>query len=189
MPDPPRRPVLLGPLLILGVYVPVLGVAVLWSALAGSLDSWLGPPSAWIGDVLLGLGCGLLVVAGSAALVTYSTAYRRLADAMAGIIGPAGWPAVVLAAVASGVAEECLFRGAVQSTLGLVLASLLFAACHLVPDRRFLPWTAFALLAGLGLGALFLWRESLVAPIVAHFTINLINLKMLARRAVKQAPG
>jgi hypothetical protein len=186
MPDPPRRPLLLRPLLILAVYLPLLGVGVLWSALAGSLDAWLGPPGGWAADALLGLGCGLMVVAGSAAAVAYSTAYRRLADVMAGFIGPARWPAVVLAAVASGVAEECLFRGAVQPTLGLVLASVLFAACHFVPDRRFAPWTVFALAAGFGLGALFAWRGSLVAPVVAHFTINLINLKMLARRAARR---
>jgi len=174
--------------LILAVYVPVLGVGVVWSTLAGTLDGWFGPVSGWVADGLLGMGCGFLVVAVSAALVSTSRPFRRLADAMAAIIGPAGWPAVVIAAVASGVAEECLFRGAVQSSLGLVLASLLFAACHLVPDRRFLPWTAFALLAGLGLGGLYAWRGSLVAPVVAHFTINLINLRMLARRSARLGP-
>jgi len=59
-----------------------------------------------------------------------------------------------------------------------------FAACHFLPDRRFLPWTAFALAAGLGLGALFEWRDSLVAPVTAHFTVNLVNLRLLSRRAV-----
>ncbi len=183
-PKPPRRRVsLLRPTLILGVYLPVLGAGALWSALAGSLDGWFGPPQSWPADILLGLGCGLLVVAVSAALVAYSRAYRRLADAMAAIIGPARWPAVAVAAVASGVAEECLFRGAAQASLGIVLATVLFALCHLVPDRRFLPWTLFALVVGAGLGALFLWRGSLVAPITAHACVNLINLRILARRA------
>ncbi len=168
----------------------MLGIGLVWSALAGSLDGWFAAPGTWAADLLLGIGCGLLVVAFSSALVAYSTAYRRLADAMAAIIGPAGWPAVAVAALASGVAEECLFRGAAQSSLGLVLASLIFGLCHLVPDRRFLPWTAFALAAGVGLGALYLWRDSLVAPIAAHATLNLVNLRMLALRAaaLKGAP-
>lgn len=186
MPEParpPRRVSLLRPILILGVYLPVLGVGVLWSVLAGSLDGWFGPPGTWLADLLLGIGCGLVVVALSAALVAYSASYRRLADAMAAIIGPARWPAVALAAAASGVAEECLFRGAVQPTVGIVVATVVFGLCHLVPDRRFLPWTAFALVVGAGLGALFLWRESLVAPIAAHATVNLINLRVLALRA------
>ena len=44
---------------------------------------------------------------------------------------------------------------------------------------------AFALVAGLGLGGLFLWRGSLVAPVLAHFTINLVNLRLLSRRAAR----
>lgn len=172
---------------MLGIYVPALGVAALWSYLAGSLGGWLpsgeGWPVAAAMDVALGAGAGLITVGLTAMLIRYLPAFARLADTMADVIGPVGWTTVVVSAVASSVAEECLFRGAVQPTTGWILASVVFAACHFLPDRRFLPWTAFALAAGFGLGALFDWRGSLVAPVMAHFTVNLINLRLLARRA------
>jgi len=170
------------PFIILAVYGPVLGVALAWSLLAGTLDGWLAREH--LASMLaFGVAVGLIIVTFSAAAERVFVAYARLADRMADIIGPLDWPVILLAATASSVAEECLFRGAVQATLGLVPATLLFAACHLVPDRRFLPWTAFALAAGLVLGVLFEWSGSLAAPIAAHFTVNAINLTLLARRA------
>lgn len=168
---------------MLGVYLPILGVGASWSALTGTLGGWWGDPASVLAELLLGIGCGLGVVAISSALVAWSGVFRRLADAMAGIVGPSSWPAVIVAALASGVAEECLFRGAMQASWGWILASLVFGACHVVPDRRFAPWSAFALAAGFGLGALFAWRGSLIAPVAAHATVNLINLRMLAVRA------
>lgn len=172
---------------MLGIYLPVLGVAALWSYLAGSLDGWLPSGDGWpvttAVDVALGVGAGLVTVALTALLIEYVPVFARLADAMAGVIGPVGWPTIIVSAAASSVAEECLFRGAVQPTVGWLLASILFGACHFLPDRRFLPWTAFAVAAGFGLGALFQWRGTLVAPVLAHFTVNLINLRLLARRA------
>jgi len=167
---------------VLAVYLPVLAVGVAWSAVAGTLGGWFG--AAWPADLALGAGCGLAVVAITALLIRLWSPFARLADTMAAVIGPAGWGTVVVAACASSLAEECLFRGAVQPTLGLPITAVVFAACHFLPDRRFLPWTAFALAAGLGLGALFEWRDSLVAPVTAHFTVNLVNLRLLSRRAV-----
>jgi len=93
------------------------------------------------------------------------------------------WPVVLLAAAASAIGEECLFRGALQTTVGLIPAALIFALCHILPDRRAWPWTLFALAAGFGLGALYEWRGGLAAPIMAHFVVNGINLRVLSRRA------
>lgn len=173
---------LVRPSLLALVYIPILGVAVVWSALAGTLGGWLGPASRVLPDLGIGIGFGLAVVAATAALVRFVPSYARLADLMAGILGQMSWPAVVLAAVLSSVAEESLFRGAVQPNAGLWLAAVVFAACHFVPDRRFLPWTVFALAAGIGLGWLFEWRGSLVAPVSAHFTVNVINLRLVSMR-------
>ena len=170
---------------MLAVYTPVLVIGVVWSLVAGTLDRWIG--EGWPADLALGVLCGLGVVAITALLIRVAPPFERLADVMAGVIGPAGWAAILVAAVASSVAEECFFRGAVQSTAGLWITSAVFAACHFLPDRRFLPWTVFALAAGLGLGALFEWRESLVAPVMAHFTVNFVNLGLLSRRVAGRA--
>jgi len=171
--------------LIVAVYLPLLGLALAWSGFQGTLGGWIGPASGVPTDVLLGVAAGLGVVVLTAVLVAVSRRFERLAELMARLTGPMSWPVIALAAAASSVAEEAFFRGAVQGSFGLVAASLVFALCHAVPDRRYLPWTAFALVAGLGLGGLFLWRGSLVAPVLAHFTINLVNLRLLSRRAAR----
>ena len=88
---------------------------------------------------------------------------------------------VVLAAV-SAIAEEALFRGALQPHLGWVGASLLFGLAHFAPRRDLLPWTGFAVLAGFVLGALFEVTGNLIAPVVAHFAINAVNLRRLGVR-------
>ena len=103
---------------------------------------------------------------------------RALAEA----VGPVSVPNLVLLALASGLAEEMLFRGALQPRVGLVLASLLFGCVHFVPRREFLPWTVFAILAGLLFGAIFEWTGNLIAPVVAHILVNGVNLPLLMRR-------
>jgi len=165
------------------VYTPLFVVGAAWSLVAGTLDGWIG--GAWVVDLALGVLAGAGVVALTSLLIWVAPPFARLADVMSAVIGPAGWGTVLVAAAASSVAEECLFRGAIQPTLGLWITSAVFAACHFLPDRRFLPWTVFALAAGLGLGALFDWRGSLVAPVAAHFTVNFVNLRLLALRAGK----
>ena len=67
--------------------------------------------------------------------------------------------------------------------VGLGWASLLFGLMHLGPDRAWLPWTGFAVVMGLGFGALYILTGGLWAPIVAHVVINGVNLPRLARRS------
>jgi membrane protease YdiL (CAAX protease family) len=103
-----------------------------------------------------------------------------------------------LLASASAIGEEALFRGFLQPWLGwlvatrllgrpdatpvagIVLASLLFGGLHAPVVRELRPWTAFAIVLGLVFGCLFEWSGSLLAPVVAHFTINFLNLRRIA---------
>ena len=107
---------------------------------------------------------------------------EELARAMGAALGPISTPNAILLAFASGMAEEMLFRGALQPRVGLVLASLLFGCVHFVPSRIFLPWTVFAVGVGGLLGVLFQWTGNLVAPVAAHILVNAINLPLLIRR-------
>ncbi len=68
-------------------------------------------------------------------------------------------------------------------------ASLLFGLAHFVPRRELLPWTAFTLAAGFGLGALYEVTGNLVAPVVAHFGVNAVNLRLLTRRNFGTPPA
>ncbi len=137
---------------------------------------------AWTRDLFLGVASALFLIGVSDVMTRRTEWGDKLARAMAAALGPLSIPNAVLLAFASGFAEELFFRGALQPRAGLVLASLLFGCVHFVPQRAFLPWTAFAIVAGFGFGALFLYTGNLLAPIVAHTLVNAINLPLLVRR-------
>ncbi len=105
---------------------------------------------------------------------------RALAQRLAEILGPLSGAQVVVLALASGLAEEAFFRGALQPRVGLVIASLLFGLAHLVPRRELAPWAGFAALAGVLLGALFDYTGNLLAPAIAHVLVNGVNLRWLS---------
>lgn len=83
--------------------------------------------------------------------------------------------------IASGLAEELLFRGALQPIAGWALTSLAFGLLHVGPRRTFLPWTVWAVAMGLVLGAIFEATGSLAGPLAAHVAINTVNLRTVAR--------
>ena len=135
---------------------------------------------------MLDTGLGLAVAAATIALSRKITECTRWGDAMgralAELLGERSVRDCMLLAVASGVAEEAFFRGALQPAVGWLPASLIFGLVHFAPKRELLPWTGFALCAGLLLGALFEFTGNLVAPIVAHVGINAVNLRRLVVR-------
>jgi len=144
------------------------------------LRLFLDPAPAHLGaDAAAGAACGLALLAGWQALRRLTPAARGLEDRLGEIVG--GLPpsrAVALAAM-SGFSEELFFRGAVQGAVGWFAASLLFALLHAGPGPAFRLWTLFALGAGMLFGGLMLWRGNLLAPVLAHFLVNAINLLRL----------
>ena len=87
---------------------------------------------------------------------------------------------LALIALAAGVGEEALFRGAIQGgvahlatpTVGLVGASLLFGLAHLITRT----YAALAALVGVYLGSLYLLSGNLLVPIVVHATYDFAAL-------------
>lgn len=144
---------------------------------------------AWGRDVSLGAACAVALIVASDWITRRTGWGEDLARAMGRALGPLSTPSAVLLACASGFAEEAFFRGALQPRVGLLLASLLFGCVHFVPQRVFLPWTGFAIGAGLLFGVLFEWTGNLVAPIVAHTLVNAVNLPLLVRRYGAGADG
>lgn len=134
-----------------------------------------GPlPSLVLGVLVASLTVGLTRV------LTERTAWARaLRVEFRAILRGAGPLDVALLALASGTAEELFFRGALQPWLGLLVASLAFGLVHLGPSRVFWPWTAWALVMGLVLGALTWATGSVVGAIVAHVAINWLNLRFI----------
>src|SRR5919112_1483796 len=81
------------------------------------------------------------------------------------LVDGAASTSLVLVAIFSGVGEEAFFRGALQQEFGLVVASVLFGLAHIGPDRRYLVWTAWAVLAGFVFGYLYETSGGLLAPL------------------------
>lgn len=135
-------------------------------------------------DVALGAGAGLLVVLASR-LMDWAFAWARtLGDNLKRLLGELDGTRILVLAVASSIGEEMLFRGLLQPALGLHLSSLIFGLLHKGPDKTYLPWTIMAVGMGYAFGLMFFYTGSLLAPILAHFTINYFNLHALARREV-----
>lgn len=85
---------------------------------------------------------------------------------------------VLLFSLLAALPEEMLFRGAVQTSLGLLAAAVIFGALHALTRLYFIYATG----AGLLLGALYLLSGSLWLPIGAHFAIDLVMFLLLLQR-------
>jgi uncharacterized protein len=154
--------------------------AVLWSALRG-FDLRLAGDSLALS---LALGAVTAVVTVSLGLLAYRLlpALRQIAGELAPrLVDGADFGSLILVSVFSGVGEETFFRGAVQQEFGIVVASLLFGLVHVGPDRRFLLWTLWAVLAGFLFGGLYDLTGGLLAPILAHAAHNAATLLLWKR--------
>ena len=88
----------------------------------------------------------------------------------------------------SGVAEEFFFRGAMMAALGPTLATFIFAALHWPVNKAFAIWPVFALSAGVILALEGILTRvppapvGLIAPMLTHVTVNLLNLWRITDR-------
>ena len=145
-------------------------VAVVWARLRGI-------PLAW-GDVTFGVWVG---VAAAVALGLANWYLLRRAPEIAGIgairrlyhgslkpmFGGITAGDVVVISVAAGVGEELLFQGVVQPEVGLVPASLIFGLLH-TGGSGTLAFGCWVAMMGGVLGALAVWTDGLLAPVIAH---------------------
>jgi hypothetical protein len=136
----------------------------------------------------LGVAIALAVVLGTRHLVrtrVWAESLHRELRPMARALGPAAIP---WAALASGIGEELLFRGALvpaasavfhSVAVGVLASSVLFGVLHQTRGRGRITWIVFAAIMGLVFAALFVLTGSLLGPIVAHVAINAWNLRFL----------
>ena len=145
--------------------------AAVWCGLRGMELPVFGPRPA--AGMLLGLATAAGTVALSLLAYRLIPITRKLAEELApSIVDPIDRAGLVLLALFSGVGEEAFFRGAVQQEFGILVASVVFGLAHVGPDRRFLLWTAWAVLAGVLFGFLFEATGGLLAPVAAHAAHN-----------------
>ena len=172
------------------IFYGVLGcAALLWRMAPTPGDSILypvmgGADAAFSGTTSLGIGVfvGLLTIAAGELLTEYTNLGEGLADLVGETLAGVRVPEAILLALASGLAEEMLFRGALQPTVGLVWASVIFGVCHFVPRRDLILWSVYAVVMGFVFGLLFEWTGHLAAPVAAHTVVNAVNLPRLAKR-------
>lgn len=69
----------------------------------------------------------------------------------------------------AGLAEEMLFRGAIQAKFGIVAASIIFGLLHFITPA----YCIIATIMGFYLGFLFQYYDSLLIPIQLHFIYDL----------------
>jgi membrane protease YdiL (CAAX protease family) len=153
------------------------GESIFHPSVAAAETAW--SPLAAIG---LGVFVGIAAIAVSEALTHWSELGEALADLLGEGVAGLSIADGILLALASGIAEEMFFRGALQPAVGLFWASLVFGACHFMPRRELALWSVFAVAIGLTFGALFEWTGQLAAPIAAHVIVNAVNLPRLGRR-------
>jgi membrane protease YdiL (CAAX protease family) len=168
-------------------YLPMLAIALVWSALADDALPYASPEAAragvdWLRDPAAGAAAAALAIALSQWLTRGTQWGERMGCFLGHVLGRLDWRRCLLLAALSGVAEETLFRGMLQPRIGLVAASLLFGLVHFVPRRELLPWTLMSIAAGFLLGWLFDATGNLIAPVVAHAGINAVNLRFIAQR-------
>lgn len=149
-------------------------------------------PSAWFVDIALGLATAGLWVLLWGVLEQKVAAARKLQDRFAEILGELTPSEALGLALLSGFGEELLFRGAIQGSIGIFWATVLFASLHAGPGRDMQVWGLTALVAGAWLGGLTIWRDNLSAAIVAHTVFNAAGLLRISRearsRAVPESP-
>ncbi len=134
----------------------------------------------WLWSLCIGAGVGLIMVALSRALSHHFDWAGRLTDEFRSLLGDLRARDALLIAALSSMAEELLFRALLQPALGLFVAAAVFGLMHVGPNRNFVPWTIMAFVAGLAFGLLTLWTGSVLAAVIAHFTVNYLNLRYLA---------
>jgi membrane protease YdiL (CAAX protease family) len=168
-------------------YAGLLAVALFWTFLADRslffADSQMGQarldPTR---DLFAGLLAAGVVILLSDRITRMTRWGEELGRELGALLGRLTLMQCIALGLMSGIAEEALFRGALQPAIGLVGASLLFGLAHFVPRRELLPWTGFTLAAGFLLGILYDATGNLLAPIVAHVVINAVNLRILTLR-------
>jgi membrane protease YdiL (CAAX protease family) len=142
-------------------------------------------------DVALGVGIGLVVVAASRLLDRWFEWSRAMSRQFKEILGAIRPIDTAVIAIASSVGEELLFRGFLLPWLGLVASSVIFGVVHgfspgppahmLATLRKFMPLVIAATVMGFAFAWTVEYTGNLLAAIVAHFTINFLNLNEMYR--------
>ncbi len=97
------------------------------------------------------------------------------------VLRTVGYPLMVVMVTTSAIGEELLFRGGLQSLLGLVPAALLFGFSHGGWMREHRAYAAVAALSGAIFGGVYALTGDLWAPAIGHSVHNVLSTLLLGR--------
>ncbi len=172
-------------------YTILLAIAWLWMSLREAQwlpHKYLLGQIHWAWQMLWGIFFATFFIGVSLLAHQLCAWVRRAEEDLQHLLGHLSPLQIWLLAFFSSIGEEAFFRAALQPSLGLWLASLLFGLAHIPPTRRLWFYPLVAAATGCGLGWLYFGSGyGLLPPIVAHFVINLVGLYRLSRMAVDNA--
>ena len=187
---------------IVGEFI-VLIVAVIWFFLAKIEPSRMGlgtiNPSdtgAIIAVITPAVVASIVVSLTNLALLKVEAMRHAVDEMMLPLLGPFTILDSILVALISGVSEEFLFRGVLQTQLldlgrwlgqsqncyplAVFLSALAFAMAHF-KNKRYLPYTFWAFLVGLLMSYLLYQTGSIYTPMLAHALINFVSINVLRK--------
>ncbi len=111
----------------------------------------------------------------------WSKQLKRFQESLQSLLSPLslGPPQVILLALFSALGEELLFRGALQPSMGIIPATILFALSHFPLKREMWIWPLYALGMGFLLGLLRMWGGDVWSAVLLHFLVNFISLFLI----------
>lgn len=168
------------PALVLVLYLSLAAAALVWGGVRGQANVWrlqgATDTNVWSG-ICIGGALGLIIVFASRLAVHRFDWARALHREFRSLLSPLTGAEIVVLAIASSVGEELFFRGALMPSIGVWASSAVFALLHIGPRGRYLPWTIGSFVAGLLFCELYRWSGDLTGPVLAHFTVNFLNLR------------
>jgi len=175
-------------LLIAGVAAPVLMSAGGWllPVLVGRQPPDLGAPMSVL-DFLVALvaaGCSMGFIS---LLYRLHPALERALRRSGGRVGiealqVAGYPIMLAVVTASAFGEEMLFRGGLQSVIGLVPAAAAFGFSHGGWRRDMWAYVLAAAASGLIFGTTLLLTGTIWVPVVAHIVHNVLSTVLMGKK-------
>jgi len=173
---------------VISIYGSLALVAGLWDWLSRGhffysfKESSIGSPWAWFLSFLF----VVLYFFISIALTRWTDWGRTLDTVFSRILTPISYLQILILALLSGIVEEWFFRGVLLSHFGIVLSSILFGLCHLIPQPKIWVWSVWSLAMGLFFGLVYRTTESLWICIFIHTMINFSLILYLNLRAYQE---
>ncbi|MHB0885164.1 MAG: CPBP family intramembrane glutamic endopeptidase [Bacillota bacterium] len=141
---------------------------------------------------LNGLGVALGLAGAAACFVLAAAMYlawpalRAISDAAAGkavqvSLAQVGWFGLFFSVILPAIGEEVLFRGALQPSIGLIPAALLFGLSHGGWGKSSWPYAVSAAISGLFIGLVFQQTGSLSASMISHLVFNIAVSACMAK--------